>query len=272
MPDSLKERLRRHDICRGTFVLMNAGGDFALFLAGLGFDFFILDLEHSMFDLARTRETILAARAAGISAIVRIPDVEYQFVSRILDAGAHGLILPRVETRLQAEKLVRFSRYPPDGERGISTFSGQTGFGRIANVPEFLQQKNEEILLIAQIETPRGVANREAILSTPGLDACFVGTGDLAMGMGFAGQPDHPEVLAQAQETLATAREHGLIVSLPIRQPADVRRWTEQGISMLTLGTDGTLFAAGAALFFEEIVPRPSHGDAQARRATRVTR
>jgi 2-keto-3-deoxy-L-rhamnonate aldolase RhmA len=252
-PDTLKSRLAQGEQCKGTFVLFSAGGDFAQFLAGLGFDFFIFDLEHSMFDLAQTRETILAARAAGIATLVRIPDMVYHFAARVLDAGATGLMLPRMETREQAEKLVLASRYPPKGERGISTFAGHNDFTRIANVSEFLQRRNEQVMLVAQIESVKGVENREAILSTPGLDACFIGTGDLAMSMGFAGQPDHPEVLAQAEKVIATARQHRLIVSIPIRAPEHVAYWIGRDMRMLTLATDGSLFTLGANLFFKEI-------------------
>jgi len=252
-PEPLKRRLRRGEPCKGTFALFSAGGDFPLFLAGLGFDFFIFDLEHSAFDLARTRETLLGARAAGIAAIVRVPEIAYHFVARVLDAGASGIMLPRVETRDQAEQLVRFCRYPPLGERGISTFAGHNDFTRIPDVPRFLQEKNDEILVVVQIETVTGVERCDTIVSVPGVDACFVGTGDLAMSMGFAGQPQHPEVLAQTQKVLATARAHDRIVSLPIRAPEDVARWVGDGMRMLTLGTDGLMFSSGAGLYLNEV-------------------
>jgi 2-keto-3-deoxy-L-rhamnonate aldolase RhmA len=254
--DSLKQRLRAGEHCKGTFALFSAGGDFALFLAGLGFDFFILDLEHSMFDLAKTRETILAARTAGLATIVRIPEIAYHFATRSLDAGASGLMLPRMETREQAEALVKFSRYPPGGERGISTFAGHNDFTRIPDVPLFLRQRNEDVMLVAQIESVKGVENREAILSTPGLDACFIGTGDLAMGMGLAGQPNHPDVVAKAEQVIATARQLNLIVSLPIRAPEDVAYWLSRDMKMLTLATDGSFLSLGASLFFKEITAR----------------
>jgi 2-keto-3-deoxy-L-rhamnonate aldolase RhmA len=251
--DTLKQRLRNGECCRGTFVLFSGGGDFALFLAGLGFDYFIFDLEHSMFDLSRTRETILAARSAGLATIVRIPEMAYHFAARVLDAGATGLMLPRMETREQAEKLVQFSRYPPQGERGISTFAGHNDFARIPDVPGFLRRKNEEVMLIAQIESVKGVDQCEAILSTPGLDACFIGTGDLAMSMGLAGQPNHPDVLARAETVIATARAHRLIVSIPIRAPEDVAYWLGRDMNMLTLASDGSIFTLGVNLLFKEI-------------------
>src|SRR5436305_3006893 len=213
----LKSRLRGGETCKGTFLLFLVGGDVVQCLAGLGFDYFILDLEHSSLDVGPVREMIRTARAAGIAPIVRVPEVQYHLVARVLDAGAEGIMLPRVETRQQVEDLVRFARYRPEGERGISTFAGHTDFTRIADVPAFLAAQNERILLLAQIETAAGAQNRETILSVPGLDGCFVGTGDLAMSLGLAGQPDHPQVLAATESVLASAAAHGLITSLPIR-------------------------------------------------------
>ncbi|MEW6753525.1 MAG: aldolase/citrate lyase family protein, partial [Candidatus Latescibacterota bacterium] len=222
---SLKERLAGGQVCTGTFVLFLAGGDVAQCLAGLGFDYFILDTEHSAFDLRDVRQTVLAARASGIAPLVRVPDVHYDLVARVLDAGAEGVMAPRVETRQQVESLVRFSRYPPAGVRGISTFTGHNDFTRIADVPTFLAERNARVMVLVQIETVAGVANRQEILSTPGLDACFVGTGDLAMGMGYAGQPDHPAVREAARQVLQTCRECGLIATVPVRHPDHVEGW-----------------------------------------------
>jgi len=249
----LKDRLHDGEVCTGTFVLFLAGGDIVQFLAGLGFDFFFLDTEHSSFDLSKVRETILAARAHGLAALVRVPELRYHLVARVLDAGAEGIMLPRVETREEIESLVRFARYRPEGERGISTFAGHNDFARIPDVPAFLAERNHRVLLFAQIETVRGVENREAILSVPGLDGCFVGTGDLAMGMGYAGQPDHPAVRAEAEKVLATARDLNLITTIPIRTPQDVAPWVGRGLRMLTLSTDGGLLGAGAGLYLSAV-------------------
>ena len=250
---SLKERVKRGEVCKGTFLLFLAGGDVAQFFAGLGFDYLFIDTEHGSFDLSLVRQTILGARAAGIAPLVRVAEAQYHLIARVLDAGAEGVMLPRVETRAQAEALVRSSRYRPEGERGISTFAGHTEFGRLADVPAFLEEQNRRVMLFVQIETTAGVANREAILSTPGLDGCFIGTGDLAMGMGHAGQPDHPQVVEEAEKALATARHHGLITGIPIRTPEQVGKWMKAGMSMLTLSTDGALLEAGAGLFLSAV-------------------
>jgi 2-keto-3-deoxy-L-rhamnonate aldolase RhmA len=257
MTRSLKHRLKQGEVCKGTFLLFLAGGDVVEFLAGLGFDYFFLDMEHSTLDLGRVRETILAARAYGVAPLVRVPELQYHLVNRVLDAGAEGIMLPRVESREQAETLVHYARYRPEGVRGISTFAGHNSFTRIPDVPAFLAERNQRIMLFVQIETLPGVENREAILSTPGLDGCFVGTGDLAMGMGYAGQRDHPAVIAEAEKVLATARDLGLLTTIPIRTPDQVARWVERGMNMLTLSTDGDMLAAGAGLYLQAVPESP---------------
>jgi 2-dehydro-3-deoxyglucarate aldolase/4-hydroxy-2-oxoheptanedioate aldolase len=250
---SLKERLKRGEVCKGTFLLFLGGGDIAQFLAGLGFDYFFIDTEHGSFDLGVVRQTILGARAAGIAPLVRVAEAQYHLIARVLDAGAEGILLPRVEARQEVETLVHSARYRPEGERGISSFAGHNDFTHLPDVPAFLAERNRRILLMVQIETVKGVANREAILATPGLDGCFVGTGDLAMGMGHAGQTDHPAVLAEAEKVLATAQERSLIATIPIRTPEQVAKWVKQGMKMLTLSTDGGLLGAGANLFLSAV-------------------
>jgi 2-dehydro-3-deoxyglucarate aldolase/4-hydroxy-2-oxoheptanedioate aldolase len=253
MKPPLKERLRRGETCCGTFLLFLGGGDVAEFFAGLGFDYLFLDMEHGAFDLSRIRETILAARASGIAPIVRVSEPQYHLITRVLDAGAEGIIVPRVESSRQCEDLVKFSRYPPHGERGISTFAGHNSFRAIPDVPAFLESRNRDVLLVAQIETRAGVENREAILSVPGIDACLVGTGDLAMSMGHAGQVNHPEVQAAAEQVLAACRERDLIFTIPVRTPEEVARWQEKGVAMLSLSSDGGLLAAGAKQFLSQV-------------------
>jgi 2-keto-3-deoxy-L-rhamnonate aldolase RhmA len=257
MKSSLKERLQRGDVCTGTFLLFLSGGDVVQFFAGLGFDFLIVDMEHSAMDFSRARETIHAARLCGIAALVRVSDVQYDLVSRALDAGAEGIVLPRVEDPQQCRDLVRFARFKPEGERGLSTFAGHNDFTPVADVRRFVAERNRDMLLFVQIETRAGLENRANILSVPGLDGCLVGTGDLAFSLGVPGQTNHPETLKAVEQIFATCRERKLIRTLPIRTPDDTARWQATGMNMMTLSTDGGLLAAGARQYLAS-VSRPT--------------
>jgi 4-hydroxy-2-oxoheptanedioate aldolase len=253
MKPPLKVRLQRGDVCTGTFLLFLSGGDVVQFLAGLGFDYLVLDMEHAGLDLTRARETICVARACGIAPLVRVSEVHYNLVSRALDAGAEGIVLPRVERPEQCRELVRYARFAPDGDRGLSTFAGHNDFTPVADVAAFVAERNRNILLFVQIETRAGLENREAILSVPGIDGCLVGTGDLAFSLGLPGQTNHPDVVAAAEQVFATCAEHKLIRTLPIRTADDTARWQATGMNMITLSTDGGLFAAGARQFLASV-------------------
>ena len=257
MKPSLKERLQRGDVCTGKFLLFLSGGEVVQFFAGLGFDYLILDMEHGAMDLSRARETIHAARACGIAPLVRVSEVQYSLVSRALDAGAEGIVLPRVEDPQQCRDLVRFARFEPEGERGLSTFAGHNDFTPVADVRAFVAERNRNILLFVQIETRAGLENRGNILSVPGIDGCLVGTGDLAFSLGFPGQTSHPEILKAVEDVFATCCEQKLIRTLPIRAPGDTARWQSAGMNMITLSTDGGLLAAGARQFLASVA-RPA--------------
>ena len=250
----LKERLQDDEICIGTFLLFLSGGDVVQFLAGLGFDYLIVDMEHGSLDLSRARETILAARACGVAPLVRVAEPQYSLVTRALDAGAEGIVLPRVESRRQCEDLRRCARYAPEGERGVTTFGGHNDFAPVTDVPAFLTERNRNILLIVQIETRAGLANREEILSVEGIDGCLIGTGDLAFSLGYAGQVNHPEVLEAARSVYVTCREKHLFCTIPIRHPDETARWQALGMKMLSLSTDGGLLAAGARQFIASVL------------------
>lgn len=254
---SLKARLRDGEICTGTFLLFLSGGDVVQFFAGLGFDYLILDMEHGSMDLSRARESILCARACGVAPLVRVSEANYGLITRALDAGAEGIVLPRVESRRQCQDLVRYARYTPEGERGVTTFGGHNDYAPVPDVPAFIAERNRNILLLVQLETRVGVENRNEILSEPGIDGCLVGTGDLALSLGYPGQANHPDVLKAAERVFATCKEKNLLWTIPIRTPDETARWQAAGMNMLTLSTDGGLLAAGGRQFLGAVSRNP---------------
>jgi 2-dehydro-3-deoxyglucarate aldolase/4-hydroxy-2-oxoheptanedioate aldolase len=247
----LKQRLQEGKVCRGAFLGLLAGGPAAQFLAGQGFDYFILDLEHYTFDETTVREMVIAARAAGIAPLLRIGEPNQQ-VTRWLDAGAEGIVIPTVEDRRRAEALVKYGRYPPLGERGASSMNGHTDFARVPDLPRFLERRNREVLLLVMIETPKGLERADEILSTPGIDGAIMGTGDYSQAIGLAGQPDHPEVWKAAERLISLCRRKDKLVSVPIRRPESVEHWVKGGLTMLTF-VDLALVSQGIQLNLEQI-------------------
>ena len=181
-----------------TFVAMHDPTVVGL-IAAAGFDGVVIDQEHGTMPISVARTLILAAHAAGIYAFVRPPDIRRGSIQDALEAGADGLLAPMVETFEQARALVGWSHYPPEGSRGFHPLTGASSYSALPGGPA---ARNASLFVAAQIETARGLANLEAIAAVPGLDALFLGPGDLSLSLGVA--PDAPE-LAAALASLANA-------------------------------------------------------------------
>ena len=250
---ALKERLAAGELCTGTFLLFLSGGDVVQFCAGLGFDYVIVDMEHGSVDQSRARETIQAARACGIAALVRVAEVQYRLVTRALDAGAEGIVLPRVEHRQQCRNLVRFARFHPDGERGLTTFAGHNDFTPVADVAAFVAAAQPPDAAAGANRVPRRprAAGRHPVGARhrrlPG------GNGRSRVQPGCAGADGPPGGDWAAEQVFTTCRAKGLIYTLPIRSPDDTARWQDAGMRMITLSTDGGLLAAGARQFLASV-------------------
>lgn len=201
-----------------------------------GYDFVILDLEHVGVDPQNLENMIRSAECCGITPLVRVPGVEPGTILRALDAGAQGIVVPRVQDAAQARQAVRACRYHPLGERGISG-GRTTGFGTL-DLREYMALANREITVVAMIEDSSGVANIEAIAAVPGIDMVLEGAIDLSQSLGLPGQPQHPQVLAAVRRVAAACA--GLKVpfcAIP-RAEEQHEAWCEAGVLAFLLGDD----------------------------------
>ncbi|KIY62414.1 Phosphoenolpyruvate/pyruvate domain-containing protein [Cylindrobasidium torrendii FP15055 ss-10] len=180
--------------------------EIALMAKIAGYDALLLNLEHSKTGLETFNAIACAALAENVAPIVVVPSLQSDWISRSLDVGAQGIIVPRVGTAAQAAELVKYAKYRPHGERPLADTPAQRyqlmGMNFVAN----MTVTNERVLAIPMIETVEGLENVEAIAATPGVDMLFVGTFDLTDDMGIAGQYDDPR-LAAAYERICKAAE-----------------------------------------------------------------
>lgn len=155
----------------------------AEYVSRLGFDWLVVDAEHNPIDIRTLAQMFAAMAASGTAPMVRIPWNTGENFKRVLDAGAWGVVVPMVKTREEAERAVESARYYPDGDRSVG--GGRAPISFDTSGEHYLRNANNEILLVLQIEHIRGVENADAILSVPGVDACFIGPNDLAASMGL---------------------------------------------------------------------------------------
>ena len=209
--------------------------------AGAGFDWLVLDAEHAPNDIRTLLALLQALAPYPVQATVRAKSGDPVHIKQLLDIGAQTLMVPVVETAEQAEALVRATRYPPEGIRGVgSALARASRWNRIGH---YLNDADAQICLIAQIETRRGVDHAEAIARVTGIDGIFIGPADLSAAFGHRGLPQHPEVQAAMEQTVKVALRAGKAVGTLLSDEALARKYIALGCTFVAVGVDTTLLA-----------------------------
>ena len=211
-------------------------------LAEAGFDWLLLDMEHSPNELAILHTQLMALAGRRVQPIVRLPVLDITVVKRVLDLGAANLMIPNIRSAEQARDAVSFTRFPPAGVRGMATGTRAGGYGRYQ---DFVARANDEIGLVLQIESRAALAELDAICRTPGVDAVFIGPADLAAEMGYTGQSRHPQVLAAIAQATAVAKSAGTTIGT-LYTDGDVQAFLDMGMTLVAVGADVNLLVRGA--------------------------
>ncbi|WP_326640950.1 aldolase/citrate lyase family protein [Nonomuraea fuscirosea] len=212
-------------------------------MASAGFDFVVIDLEHSPLDLSMTARMISAASAYGVDPLVRVPDHQGSTIGRILDAGARGILVPRVDSAADAERVVAATRFPPLGQRGAG---GTSRAGRWGLTPraEYVRTGNEDVVCIPQLESPAAIDAAADILAVAGVDAVFLGAGDLSLALGV-GMND-PMVRSSLDRARTAAAAAGKPCGAACVDAASAHRAAAHGHQFLIMGNDATMLARTA--------------------------
>lgn len=210
-------------------------------MAYAGYDFVILDMEHLAVNPETIEGLVRAAECAGLVPLIRVPACVPDAITRALDTGALGVVVPRVNSPEQARLAVSASRYHPLGNRGI-TGGRTTGFGTL-DLPTYMSRANSEVLVVVMIEDREGVDRVDEILAVPGIDWVLEGALDMSQSYGVPGQAQHPEVQAALARVAAACRRNGVEFCAIPRLPEQSAKWREAGVKALLLGEDrGLLF------------------------------
>jgi 2-keto-3-deoxy-L-rhamnonate aldolase RhmA len=208
-----------------------------------GFDWGVLDMEHAPLDLMPLVQLLQALAGTKMVPVVRVPWNEPVMVKRVLDAGAQTLLFPLIQSPEEAARAVAATRYPPEGGRGVSAMGRASCFG---TVPDYYRSANRGIGVVVQLETPQAIAQLEHIAAVPGVDALFVGPGDLAAAMGYLGQLTHPAVMALMVDAAGRARAVGKPIGTLGTTTEVVTRYRAAGYDFLAVASDLALLMQGA--------------------------
>jgi 2-dehydro-3-deoxyglucarate aldolase len=211
-----------------------------------GFDWLLLDAEHSPNDLLTLIAQLMALKDSPSAPVVRPPVNDAVILKRLLDAGFYNFLVPFVESAEEARRAVAATRYPPAGIRGVSVAQRSNRYG---TVPDYFSTVNDQICVLVQIESRAGLENLDDICVVEGVDGIFIGPSDLAAALGHLGNPNHADVQRAIGDIFACAELHRRSVGILAPVEADARRYLEQGASFVAVGSDqGLLQAATQAL------------------------
>lgn len=243
----LKEAIRRGEPQIG--LLCNLASSYALEVtAGAGFDWMLIDSEHSPADLENVLHQLQALAAYPTATVVRVPWNDVVAIKRYLDIGAQSLLIPYVEDAEQAERAVASTRYPPQGLRGVALSTRASGFGR---EPGYAPRAHEEIAVILQIENHAGLENLEDIAGVDGVDALLIGVSDLHAAFGHVGQSANPEVVPVVDRAISRIVASGATAGVFAPDEALARRWTDLGARLVLVGSDIGILARGSDALVE---------------------
>lgn len=247
----LRTRLREGEVVLGQMVLELFTPGIGPMLAASGLDFVLYDMEHGRCDIALLAEMVASCRGSDIVPMVRVPDSDFRPLSRVLDIGARGVMVPRVETRAQAEEIVAQLKYPPMGRRGVALGIAHDLYQ--AGGVEFFAKANEETIVILLLETVKAFENLEDILSVPGIDIAWVGHYDLTISMGIPTQFEHPRFLAAMDTLVDCCRRNHVAPGFLPATPEAASHWLDRGFRALSLGSDIGLFLNGVQTFHHAV-------------------
>jgi len=235
---SIKQKFSEGKVSIGSWMSM-AHVSIAEILAGAGFDWVVVETEHTAIDVSEVLRLLIAIERRGAIPLVRLAWNDPIQAKAVMDSGAAGVIVPMVNSQNEAELAVKSVKYPPEGFRGVGLARAQ-GYG--VEFDEYVHSANQDGLLMLQIEHIDAVNCIEEILSVEGIDGTYIGPYDLSCSMGLPGQLNHPDVETAKKRVLEATREHGLAPGIHLVHPEAARKelkeCVEQGYRFIALGTD----------------------------------
>jgi len=240
------QKLREGKRAVGTMVRMIRNPAMAVLAHNAGLDYIMLDLEHGPYTMEALDDVFKVGRALGLGCFVRVPELAKGYVSRSLDCGATGVMVPMLESVEQAQLLVRWAKYAPLGGRGLGGAGGHSNFIGISPdaTPAFMANANVNTIAIAQIETAQAIEDIDAIAAVPGIDALLIGPNDLAISMGCPGDLLGDTLDKAIGKVAEAAKKHYKIFGMHAPDALQ-ERWLSRGLNLVMSNLDINILAAG---------------------------
>ncbi|MFQ5796357.1 MAG: HpcH/HpaI aldolase/citrate lyase family protein [Candidatus Bipolaricaulia bacterium] len=239
-----KRALEAGETVFGTMTVEFRAPSIAQIFVVCGFDFMLIDTEHSAYTTETVTDIIWTSKMSGITPIVRVQELQYSFISRALDSGAQGVMVPHVETPEQAQAVVHYVKFPPLGRRGLATGTSHSDFAP-GNVAEFIAVANRETMVVIQVESRKAVEQVEELVSVPGVDVALMGLNDLSKSYGVVGQTDHRDVQSAIDRVIDACGKHGVVSGIHTGNLDLIERLMAKGMRFIAWSSDVGMILEG---------------------------
>ncbi len=232
-----KNLLHRNEIAIGCALQQYRSTELPRLLAAVGFDYLFIDSEHGGFNLETVQDLIISANQSGISPFVRVGEMLYSHVTRVLDVGAQGIIFPRVENAALLKEAIGWMKYPPHGTRGFGFMAPQLGY-EACSMSEIMAHLNAQTMVIVQFETAYSIEQCDELLAVPGIDVAMIGPADLSISLGVPGEFEHPRIIEATRHFVAACERHKVVPGIHCRDYRMALPWLERGMRFLGCGSE----------------------------------
>ena len=234
---SLKQKFIRNDAVLGTMISEFATPNLVRMLQTAGFEFAIVDCEHGYFDFSQIAAMVAVGNGFSMPVLTRIPVAEREYITKVLDMGGDGVLVPMVNTADDARKVVEYAKYVPLGKRGLSTTRAHTNYNP-PPLKEYLPGANERTMVLVQIETAQAVENAMEIAAVDGVDALMIGPNDLAADFGYPGDLETDAMFAAIDRVVSATRESGTVCGMLASKLSYLQRCRERGMKIFGCGSE----------------------------------
>ena len=248
----LREKLQNGDVVYGTMLFVARNPRWARFIAGLNLDYVIIDTEHAAYSRGEVADLIAALNTTEITPIVRIPYPSVHQVTMVLDAGAHGVLVPYCETVPEVQEVVGAAKWRPL-KGALLKQAIETGKLPSQASEEYLQQNNRNSFVMIGVESVPAIENLEAIVQVEGIDVIFIGPNDLTVSMGIPTQVEHPDYEEKLRYIIRTCAAKNIPVAIHLNSVEDVTKWVNEGARFILYMSDAWAMVKGLQKDFEAI-------------------
>lgn len=244
-PNVLKKILKEGKSCIGTWsVLPSSAASNVMGAAGL--DFVIIDMEHGPASFETAEDMVRALEGEGCAPLIRVPSNDAATILRALEVGAHGVVVPQIETPQQAKNVITAAKYTPVGKRGMSVYTRACGYYAVGQKGR-TEKENQETIIVLLVEGVEGIRNIEAIADVGNIDVIYIGTYDLSQSLGIPDQVDSPKVIKAVEACVKKVRDKGISVGVLAQNERDIARWLKIGVQFIPYMVDCGIFHQACA-------------------------